>query len=164
MSGISLSIWTSRFLSWSFQVLFGPSKYWIESSICDKLKHQKRCSEVLFFLECVQTSGWPFSSPQGQWRQLGPLRCTPLSPKGRGKFIASEQTILVRQGPFTTCMQWKYREWWQLQRRKIAFVLLGAISITCHYGYIQTTGGSLCKLCKGILYIPDIILLLTTIH
>ena len=46
------SKWTPRFLSWSFQVLFGPSRYGIESSICDNLEHQKRCSEVLFFLEC----------------------------------------------------------------------------------------------------------------
>ena len=40
-----------RFLSWFFQVLFGPSRYSSESSICDNLKHQERCSEVLFFLE-----------------------------------------------------------------------------------------------------------------
>ena len=33
---------------WSFQVLFGPSRYSLESSICDKLKHQKRCLGVLF--------------------------------------------------------------------------------------------------------------------
>ena len=39
-------------LSWCFQIPFGPSRYWIESSICDNLKYQKRCSEVLFLLEC----------------------------------------------------------------------------------------------------------------
>ena len=33
--------------------IFGPSRYSIESSICDNMKHQKRCSEVSFFLECV---------------------------------------------------------------------------------------------------------------
>ena len=53
-TNISLSIWTTRFLSWSNQVLFGSFRYWIESSICDNLKHEKRCSEVLFFLECTQ--------------------------------------------------------------------------------------------------------------
>ena len=31
---------------WSFQVLNRVL------DICDNLKHQKRCSEVLFFLEC----------------------------------------------------------------------------------------------------------------
>ena len=46
-------IWTPRCLSWSFQIPFGPSRHWIEFSICDNLKHQKRCLEVLFFLECV---------------------------------------------------------------------------------------------------------------
>ena len=35
---------------WSFQVLIGPSRYWNESPICDKLKHQKRYLEVLFLL------------------------------------------------------------------------------------------------------------------
>ena len=30
--------------------LIGPSRYWHESSICDNLKHQKRCLEVLFVL------------------------------------------------------------------------------------------------------------------
>ena len=54
MIGILGSKWTPRFLSWSFQVLFGPSRYWKKSSICDNLKHQKRCSEVLFFLECIR--------------------------------------------------------------------------------------------------------------
>ena len=52
MTGILGSTWTPRFLSWSFKVLFGPSKYWMESSICDNLEHQKRCSKVLFFLGC----------------------------------------------------------------------------------------------------------------
>ena len=52
MIGILGSIWTPRLLSWTFQVLFGTSRYSIESSICDNLKHQKRCLEVLFFLEC----------------------------------------------------------------------------------------------------------------
>ena len=48
-----ISSLTPRFISWSFQVLFGPSRYWIESSICDNLKHQKRCFDILFFLECM---------------------------------------------------------------------------------------------------------------
>ena len=43
-------------ISWSFQIPFGPSRYRIESSICDNLKHQKRCLEVLFFLECTARS------------------------------------------------------------------------------------------------------------
>ena len=47
---------TPRFVSWSFQVLFGPSRYWIESSIWDNLKHQKMCSEILFFVECTLLS------------------------------------------------------------------------------------------------------------
>ena len=40
--------WTPRSLSWFFQVLFGPSRYSIQSSICDNLKHQKRCLEIIF--------------------------------------------------------------------------------------------------------------------
>ena len=56
MIGISGSILTPRFQSRSFQELFGPSRYSIESSICDNLKHQKRCSEVPFFLECIGQS------------------------------------------------------------------------------------------------------------
>ena len=43
------------FLMRSFQVLIGPSRYWHESPICDKLKHQKRCLRVLFVLRvCIQ--------------------------------------------------------------------------------------------------------------
>ena len=38
----------------SIQIPFGLSQYWIEFSICDNLKNQKRCSEALFFLECIQ--------------------------------------------------------------------------------------------------------------
>ena len=34
----------------SFQVLIGPSRYAQESTIFDKLKHQKRFFEVLFVL------------------------------------------------------------------------------------------------------------------
>ena len=45
-----MSIRTPRFLSWSFQVLFGPSRYWIEFSICDNLKHQKGALKYFFFL------------------------------------------------------------------------------------------------------------------
>ena len=66
MIGILGSNWTPRCLSWSIQVLFCPgypsatskqaaSRYWIESSICDNLKHQKRCSEILFFLEFIKS-------------------------------------------------------------------------------------------------------------
>ena len=36
------------FLSWSFQIPFGPSRYWIESSICDNLKHQKGALKYFF--------------------------------------------------------------------------------------------------------------------
>ena len=36
-------------LSWSFQTPFGPSGYWTESPICDKLKHQKRCLVIPYF-------------------------------------------------------------------------------------------------------------------
>ena len=32
----------------------GPSKYWNASPVCDKLKHQKRCSKLLLFLGCQQ--------------------------------------------------------------------------------------------------------------
>ena len=46
------STWTPMCLSCSFQIPFGPSRYWIKFSICDNLKHQKRCLEVLVFLEC----------------------------------------------------------------------------------------------------------------
>ena len=70
--GIHLSRWTPRFLSWSFQVLFGPSKYWIKSSICDNLEHQKRCSEILFFLRVYRwyVSYWSFANDidsKSQW-------------------------------------------------------------------------------------------------
>ena len=73
MIGILVSKWTPRFLSWSFQVLFSPSRYGIESSICDNLKHQKRCSEVLFFLECTMTLPHVLSSVHAlfQWLPFG---------------------------------------------------------------------------------------------
>ena len=38
----TVSIWTPICLSWCFQIPFGPSRYWIESFICDNLKHQIR--------------------------------------------------------------------------------------------------------------------------
>ena len=37
-------------LSWCFQIPFGTSRYWIESSICDKPKHQKLVLIITFFL------------------------------------------------------------------------------------------------------------------
>ena len=52
MIGILGSAWTPRCLSWSFQIPIGPSRYSIESAICDNMKHQKRCLEVRFFLAC----------------------------------------------------------------------------------------------------------------
>ena len=48
----------------SVVLLFGSSRYWLESSICDKLKHQKWCLEVLFFLECWR------GLPRAGWRTL----------------------------------------------------------------------------------------------
>ena len=48
-----VSFWTPICQLWSFEMIqtpFGTSRYWIEFSICDNLKHQKRCLDVLFFL------------------------------------------------------------------------------------------------------------------
>ena len=39
--------WTPIFLLWFFQVLIGPSRYWHESSIRDKLKHQQDRREYI---------------------------------------------------------------------------------------------------------------------
>ena len=36
--------------------LIGPSTDWHQSPICDKVKHQKGCLEVLFFLECMPST------------------------------------------------------------------------------------------------------------
>ena len=49
----SNGIWKDHDRHIGVQIPFGPSRYSIESSICDYLEHQKRCSEVLFFLECM---------------------------------------------------------------------------------------------------------------
>ena len=53
---------------------FGPSRYWIESSICDSLKYQKRCLKVLSFLGCISIlihcirSGWiPWTHLMNSW-------------------------------------------------------------------------------------------------
>ena len=40
-------------ITWCLQILIGPSRYWLEFPIYDKLKHWKRCFKVLFFLECT---------------------------------------------------------------------------------------------------------------
>ena len=72
MIGILGFRWTKIFLLWCFQIPFGPSRYWIELSICDNLKHQKRCSEVLFFLECTWIVQWHVRaiSTSGHWQWL----------------------------------------------------------------------------------------------
>ena len=54
MIGILGSRWTKDIPIMDLPgTIFGPSRYWLESSICDNLKHQKRCLEALFFLECI---------------------------------------------------------------------------------------------------------------
>ena len=42
-----LNRWPPIFLLCSFQILIGPCRYWHKSLICHKLKHQKRCSDIL---------------------------------------------------------------------------------------------------------------------
>ena len=51
-------------ISWSLQVLPGPSRYWHESPICDKLEHQKGVWKHFFFLECIRD---PFKKRGSQW-------------------------------------------------------------------------------------------------
>ena len=70
MTGILGSTWTPRFLSWSFQVLFGPSRYWIESSIFDNLRHQKGALKYLFFYSVPLL--WPLLL--GLWMLLAQLQ------------------------------------------------------------------------------------------
>ena len=71
-------VWTPRFLSWSFQVLLGPSRYWIESSICDNRKHKKRFLEILLFLECSCHVVYSHTS-NGSWGGRLPIDVHPFN-------------------------------------------------------------------------------------
>ena len=93
-----LIIWTPRFLSWSFQVLFGPSRHWMESSICDNLKHRKRWLEVPFFLRVNVYSLYyiqPTSSNAARIATRGPLLSIHIDHPLRTCFLRSTHSVHI---------------------------------------------------------------------
>ena len=92
-------LWTPMCLLWSFQIPFGPSRYWIESSICDNLQHQKRCLEVLIFLEYTVPSSF---------LQIHPCCCTAVS--------SSEFSAWPSGASNMTSTQLSSNDKWHIQR------------------------------------------------
>ena len=83
---------------WSFQALY-------RISICDRLKHQKRCMEVLFFSACMTVSclicGWSQSQkfPQQIAMAVTSAICSPYH-GGHGRPAV---------GPDNSLLHWCYR-------------------------------------------------------
>ena len=111
--GILGSRWTPRFLSRSFQVLFGPSRYSIESYLWQPEAPKKVLWTTLFFLGCICVSLFQAGyclfvsqcmscrSCRLQWDRLG---CKIFDlPQARTRYI-SDINLRVSQCPGNRCI------------------------------------------------------------